>query len=456
MTIIARMTGLLALVARLAPARGPVLAGGLVLAAGLALAGGLVLAAGLALAGGPAQAEQASGSASGQAVAREARIAGDEARTRFIMDLSAPVDFAVSTLSDPYRVVIDLPHVNFDLPAAAGQDGRGLITAWRFGMFAAGKSRIVLDASGPVAVDKSFVLPPVSDQPARLVLDLVGTSRETFLETAKTPAPQAARKGDKLTATRRRDKPLIVLDPGHGGIDTGARGTTGTLEKAIVLDFARLLRDRLMASGRYEVRMTRDEDVFVPLRERVHIARELEADLLLSIHADSVRIGRDQVRGAGVYTLSETASDEIAAALAERENRSDVIAGIDLANEPDDVTDILIDLARQETKKFSFLFARTLVDELRGTAQLVKNPHRSAGFRVLTAHDVPSALVELGYLSNRLDEKLMTTEEWRGRMTQALVAAIDGYFGRRFGDGAMKLSHTTAVTAKTDAEEQVE
>lgn len=450
MTIIARMTGLLALVARLAPARGPVLASGLVLAAGLVLAGGLVLAA------GPSQAEQASGSASGQAVAREARIAGDEARTRFIMDLSAPVDFAVSTLSDPYRVVIDLPHVNFDLPAAAGQDGRGLITAWRFGMFAAGKSRIVLDASGPVAVDKSFVLPPVSDQPARLVLDLVGTSRETFLETAKTPAPQAARKGDKLTATRRRDKPLIVLDPGHGGIDTGARGTTGTLEKAIVLDFARLLRDRLMASGRYEVRMTRDEDVFVPLRERVHIARELEADLLLSIHADSVRIGRDQVRGAGVYTLSETASDEIAAALAERENRSDVIAGIDLANEPDDVTDILIDLARQETKKFSFLFARTLVDELRGTAQLVKNPHRSAGFRVLTAHDVPSALVELGYLSNRLDEKLMTTEEWRGRMTQALVAAIDGYFGRRFGDGAMKLSHTTAVTAKTDAEEQVE
>lgn len=444
MTIIARMTGLLALVARLAPARGPV------------LASGLVLAAGLVLAGGPALAEQASGSASGQAVAREARIAGDEARTRFIMDLSAPVDFAVSTLSDPYRVVIDLPHVNFDLPAAAGQDGRGLITAWRFGMFAAGKSRIVLDASGPVAVDKSFVLPPVSDQPARLVLDLVGTSRETFLETAKTPAPQAARKGDKLTATRRRDKPLIVLDPGHGGIDTGARGTTGTLEKAIVLDFARLLRDRLMASGRYEVRMTRDEDVFVPLRERVHIARELEADLLLSIHADSVRIGRDQVRGAGVYTLSETASDEIAAALAERENRSDVIAGIDLANEPDDVTDILIDLVRQETKKFSFLFARTLVDELRGTAQLVKNPHRSAGFRVLTAHDVPSALVELGYLSNRLDEKLMTTEEWRGRMTQALVAAIDGYFGRRFGDGAMKLSHTTAVTAKTAAEEQVE
>lgn len=427
----------------------------------------LALAAGLALPAGPVAAETATSqaatkqaavtpSAGAPAVAREARVAGDETRTRFIMDLSAPVEFAVSTLSDPYRVVIDLPQVSFELPPTAGQDGRGLITAWRFGMFAAGKSRIVLDASGPVAVDKSFVLPPVSDQPARLVLDLVGTSRETFLETAQAPAPLASRKGDKLTAVRRRDKPLIVLDPGHGGIDTGARGTSGTLEKAVVLDFARLLRDKLVASGRYEVHMTRDDDVFIPLRERVHIAREMEADLLLSVHADSVRIGREQVRGAGVYTLSETASDEIAAALAERENRSDVIAGIDLANEPDDVTDILIDLARQETKKFSFLFARTLVNELRGTAQLVKNPQRSAGFRVLTAHDVPSALVELGYLSNRLDEKLMTTDEWRGRMSQALVSAIDGYFGRRFGDGAMQMSRTTAGQAAAEPEEQVE
>ncbi|WP_371811390.1 N-acetylmuramoyl-L-alanine amidase [Stappia sp. 28M-7] len=437
MTIFARMTRLLALAAGLALPAGPV-------------------AAETAVAQAAAADAQTSGQAGGPVVAREARVAGDATRTRFIMDLSAPVEFAVSTLSDPYRVVIDLPQVRFDLPPTAGQDGRGLITAWRFGMFAAGKSRLVLDASGPVSVDKSFVLPSVSDQPARLVLDLVGTTRETFLASAQAPAPIASRKGDKLTAVRRRDKPLIVLDPGHGGIDTGARGTSGTLEKAVVLDFARLLRDKLVATGRYEVHMTRDEDIFIPLRERVHIAREMEADLLLSVHADSVRIGREQVRGAGVYTLSENASDEIAAALAERENRSDVIAGIDLANEPDDVTDILIDLARQETKKFSFLFARTLVNELRGTAQLIKNPQRSAGFRVLTAHDVPSALVELGYLSNRLDEKLMTTDEWRGRMSQALVAAIDGYFGRRFGDGAMQMSRTTAGHAAAEAEEQVE
>ncbi|WP_306028548.1 N-acetylmuramoyl-L-alanine amidase [Stappia sp. MMSF_3263] len=393
-------------------------------------------------------------------VAREARVAGDEARTRFIMDLSSPVEFAVSTLSDPYRIVIDLPRVAFDLPETAGQEGRGLLTAWRFGMFAAGKSRVVLDAKGPVAVDKAFVLPPVSDQPARFVLDLVSTSREAFLETAResAPAPAVARKGDRLTPPPEGKKglPVIVLDPGHGGIDTGATGNGGTLEKAVVLDFALMLRDKLIATGRYDVRMTRDTDVFIPLRERVKIARSLEADLLLSVHADSVRIGRDQVRGAGVYTLSENASDEVAAALAERENRSDIIAGIDLADEPDDVTDILIDLARQETKKFSYLFARTLVGELRGTAQLVKNPQRSAGFRVLTAHDVPSALVELGYLSNKLDEKLMTTDEWRGRMSAALVAAIDNYFGRRFGKPGVKLSQSAAGTQDGEEDAKVE
>ncbi|SDU17321.1 N-acetylmuramoyl-L-alanine amidase [Stappia sp. ES.058] len=392
------------------------------------------------------------------AVARDARLAGDELRTRFVMDLSKPVEFAVSTLSDPYRVVIDLPQVSFDLDPVAGREGRGLVSDWRFGLFAAGKSRIVIDATAPVSVDKVFVLPPVSDQPARFVIDLVKTTRSAFLNEVAETAAEArarsaavARKGDRLKPQADASRPLIVLDPGHGGLDTGATGAGGTLEKAVVLDFALLLRDKLKQSGRYDVRMTRDTDVFIPLRERVKIARGHQADLLVSVHADSVRIGRSQVRGAGVYTLSETASDAIAEALAERENRSDVIAGIDLADEPDDVTDILIDLARMETKKFSYFFARTLVDELRGSAELVKNPHRSAGFRVLTAHDVPSALVELGYLSHKLDEKLMATDAWRDRMSGAIVAAIDRYFARRFGAADLKLSRTAEV-GKTDGE----
>lgn len=397
------------------------------------------------------------GAATGaETVARNAQLAGDADRTRFVMDVSAPLDFAVSTLADPYRIVIDLPALRFDLPDDAGRDGQGLVTAWRFGQFAPGKSRIVLDASSPVTVDKAFILPALSGQPARLVLDLVGTDREAFLASvaasaaASKPAGTAARKGDRIVPERSQ-KPVIMLDPGHGGIDTGATGAGGTLEKAIVLDFARLLRDKLVASGRYDVQMTRDTDVFIALRERVRMARESQADLFVSIHADSVRIGRDQVRGAGIYTLSDTASDEIAAALAERENRSDVIVGIDLAEEPNEVTDILIDLARQETRKFSFLFAEMLVGKLSGAAQLVKNPHRSAGFRVLTAHDVPSALVELGYLSNRLDEKLMTTEEWRERMSDAIVAAIDRYFEKRFGGQTFSLGEATRTAATGEA-----
>jgi len=390
----------------------------------------------------------------GVPVARDARLAGDETRTRFIVDLSKPVEFAVRTLSDPYRIVVDLPELRFDLEPAATREGVGLISDWRHGLFAAGKSRIVLDAAAPVAVDKAFVLPPVSEQPARLVLDVVKTTRAAFLETAAEQARAAAApsqrgaKGDLRTATGN-GRPVIVLDPGHGGIDTGAVGSGGTVEKAVVLDFSSLLHRKLVETGRYTVHMTREEDIFIPLRERVEIARGHQADLLVSIHADSVRIGRKQVRGAGVYTLSEKASDAVAAALAERENRSDVIAGIDLADEADDVTDILVDLARMETKKFSFLFARTLVDELRGSAQLVKNPHRSAGFRVLTAHDVPSALVELGYLSNRLDEKLMTTDEWRERMSDAIIVAIDRYFARRTGSSAAMLSQTAEAPKET-------
>jgi N-acetylmuramoyl-L-alanine amidase len=409
-----------------------------------------VLVAATAVAGvcGAARAEP-----EGPVVAREARVAGDATRTRFVMDLSRPVEFAVSTLSDPYRIVIDLPEVRFDLEDAAGREGRGLIHAWRFGQFAAGKSRIVLDATGPVAVDKAFVLPPVSGQATRFVLDLVGSDRTAFLKSVEEtkPAEPVARKGDRIARVGDGHKPVIVLDAGHGGIDTGAIGAGGTLEKAVVLDFTRRLRDKLLATGRYEVRLTRDDDVFIPLRERVKIARSVEADLLVSIHADSVRVGRDQVRGAGVYTLSNTASDEIAAALAERENRSDVIAGIDLADEPNDVTDILIDLARQETRKFSFMFAENLVGELRGAAQVVKNPHRSAGFRVLTAHDVPSTLIELGYLSNKLDEKLMSTDEWRDRMSEAIFAAIERYFAKRFGDQAMVMTQSEAADGEKDA-----
>ena len=367
-----------------------------------------------------------------------ARVAGDSVRTRIILDLNQQIDVAMSGLADPYRLILDLPEVQFSLPEDAGKEGRGLVSAWRFGLFAPGKSRIVMDMTGPVAVDKTFVLPAVDDQPARMVIDLVKSTASDFEEFAsrsreKARQAKVAPKGDKLSERDGSgDRPVIVLDPGHGGIDTGAEGVGGTLEKAVVFDFASILKRKLEETGRYTVHLTRDDDTFVSLGRRVEIGHELEADLFLSIHADSVRRGRKIVRGATVYTLSEDASDDLARELAETENMSDIIAGVELHDEPAEVTDILLDLARRETRNFSVFFARTLVAELKSAVRLINNPHRSAGFRVLKAHDVPSVLVELGYLSNEHDEKLLISDEWRLRMADAMVASIDGFFRPRF------------------------
>lgn len=368
------------------------------------------------------------------------RVAGDEDRTRFVLDMDRQITPVVSGLTDPERLILDLPEVTFSLPEGAVKPGRGLVQDWRYGLFAAGKSRIVMDLTGPVRVDKTFFLPPVDDQPARFVMDLVKASPDEFktfvqksrkLATGGKAAKAKSSKSDRLTASRHNTKPVIVLDPGHGGIDNGATGVGGTLEKAVVLEFSKLLRAKLEETGLYEVHLTRDDDTFIPLGRRVEIGHELAADLFISIHADSVRRGQKFARGSTVYTLSDKASDQLSAELAERENMSDVIAGVDLAEEPTDVTDILLDLARRETRTFSSYFAKTLVDELKSAVRLINNPHRSAGFRVLKAPDVPSVLVELGYLSNEYDEKLLVTDEWQERMAKAMTEAIYGFFRPR-------------------------
>ena len=370
-----------------------------------------------------------------------ARIAGDDTRTRFIADLSESVAYSVSALADPYRIIIDLSEVQFDLGSDVGSKGRGLVSAWRFGLFAPGKSRIVLDMSSPVKIDKSFVLPPVDGQPARLVIDFVKTTRQAFLrdfsrpgKAAATPSQQNRGKGDrKVVIKPASGRPVIVLDPGHGGIDSGTTGDKGTLEKAVVLNFASILKRKLERDGLYDVHLTRTDDTFVSLRKRVKMARALGAKLFISIHADSAP--EDYVRGATVYTLSERASDAVAAALAVRENSSDVLAGVDLTEEPDGVADILIDLARRETKNFSIFFSRAIVGELRSAVRLINNPQRSGGFLVLKAHDVPSVLIELGYLSNKYDEQLLTSPEWRERTTDAIVAAVGRFFQPQLAKG---------------------
>lgn len=376
------------------------------------------------------------------AVATDARVAGDETRTRFILDLSKSVELAAFTLADPYRVVVDLPQIAFQFPAKIGESGRGLVKAFRYGLVMPGGSRIVIDAAGPVRIDKAFVLDPVDGQPARLVLDLVAVNRETFMRNLAVEArsrkqPEQRRKGEKEPSAATGDRrPVVVIDPGHGGLDAGTTAQSGEAEKSIVLDFSRELKERLEKTGKYQVVMTRGDDSFVSLPERVRIARAHKAALFISIHADALARRDADTRGATIYTVSENASDGEAARLAEAENKADVIAGVDLSSEPDDVADILIDLAQRETRTFSTQFARTMVSELKPAVRLHKHPLRSAGFRVLKAPDVPSVLVELGYVSSPHDLKLMTSEPWRKRATEAIAQAVSRFFGPRLAVGA--------------------
>lgn len=371
------------------------------------------------------------------AVANDARLAGDKERTRFIADLSKKVDVHVFALGNPYRVIVDAPDVNFQMPDGVGKEKRGLVTAYRYGLFAPGKSRIVIDVSGPFLIDKAFVLEPRDDQPARLVIDLVPTDEKTFqakLKEAKPPQEptEGAASLPQAPARPPDAKPVVVLDPGHGGIDPGTSSADGVTEKEVVLTFAKLLKTRLEATGRYEVYLTREDDTFLPLRERVAFAQKKGAGLFLSIHADYFPKQTEKATGATVYTLSEQASDEEAKELAAKENFSDTLAGVELPSDSDEVVaNILIDLAQRETQNRSTLFARSIVGELASRSALHTRRPRSAGFRVLKAPDVPSVLLELGFLSNPDDEKRLTSDAWRDRMADGVVGSIDSYFAKR-------------------------
>ncbi len=371
-------------------------------------------------------------------VATDVRVAGDDTQTRLVMDVTATIGLRAFTLADPYRVVVDIPQTVFQLPAKAGERGRGLIKAYRYGLVMAGGSRIVIDVSKPVRIEKATVLEAHGGEPARLVLDLSATDREAFMRhlaldrsaiRSSVAIPAITRPQDKRSGDQR---PLIVIDPGHGGPDTGTKAGGGEImEKNVVLDFSLTLRDQLEKSGRYRVVMTRTDDTFIPLAERVKFARHRQAALFISVHADALPKSEGDVQGATVYTLSDTASDAEAAKLAEDENRSDVIAGIDLAKEPDDVADILLDLAHRETKTFSHAFARLLVGEMKNSVRLHKKPLKSAGFVVLKAPDVPSVLIELGYMTNRQDLKLLTSEAWRAKAAGTMVQAVEQFFRTR-------------------------
>ena len=428
-----------------------------------------------------------------ETVATGARIGGDATRTRFVADLTQAVGYTVYVLPDPYRVMIDLPAVRFDLPPDAGRQTQGLITEFRYGGVEQGRSRIVIDTDGPVLIEKSFIVEPQAGQPARIVVDLVQSSDEAFaaalksdertsmaaiadaaeagkpipeiIEPASTEpglsdvpepleAPAAAdlmpeqvvaaipiprqKPGTEPAVTaddapakpvRKGGRRLIVIDPGHGGIDPGAIGLKKTKEKDVVLDFGLRLRDILERNGDFDVMMTRADDRFLSLKDRVRVARDNEADLFIAIHADTVR--GQEARGATIYTLSEKASDAEAEALAHKENRADIIGGLDLDTESEEVTDILIDLVQRESKNHSMFFAKKAVTEMKTVTSFTGKPLRSAGFVVLKAPDVPSVLVELGYLSSKHDEPQLTSSGWRDNVAGAMAKAVEKYFAQQ-------------------------
>jgi len=409
---------------------------------------------------------------SGYPVASDVRLAGDSKQTRFILDLDKTISFHAFPLADPYRVVVDIPQVSFQLPFGVAT-ARGLIKAFRYGLVMPGGSRIVFDLTGPARIAHSYVLEAANGQPPRLVLELEEVDRTTFvqslsadsrpelrraiaggkdtvatieakIETAPKPASdkpaatsdqpaaaadQSAGVTDKAAAPADL-RPVIVIDPGHGGIDNGTQ-SGNEYEKNLVLEFGTALRDRIEKSGKYRVVMTRTDDTFIPLDDRVKIARTQSAALFVSIHADALPRCEGDAQGATIYTLSDRASDAEAERLAETENKADAIGGVNLTEEPTDVADILIDLAQRETRTFSNRFARLLMGEMKNSTRMHKHPLKSAGFRVLKAPDVPSVLVELGYVSNKDDLEHLVSENWRSRTVGSVAHAIDAFFAKR-------------------------
>jgi N-acetylmuramoyl-L-alanine amidase len=385
-------------------------------------------------------------------IASDARLAGDAKQTRFVLDLDKPIQFRAFALADPYRVVLDLPQVSFKLGAGTGVAGRGLVKAFRYGLVMPGGSRIVFDLTGPAKIAKSYVLEAANGQPPRLVLEFEEVDRTAFVQLLAPenrpelrPAIADANAGAANAGVAQPDasivtastqppdkRPVIVIDPGHGGVDNGTQAGGGDImEKNLVLGFGLALRDKIEKSGKYRVVMTRTDDTFIPLNERVKIARNESASLFVSIHADALPRGEGDAQGATIYTLADKATDAEAERLADAENKSDAIGGVNLADEPTEVADILIDLVQRETRTFSNRFARTLMGEMKNTVRMHKHPLKSAGFRVLKAPDVPSVLVELGYVSNKGDLEHLVSENWRNKTVGSMAQAIDAFFAKR-------------------------
>jgi N-acetylmuramoyl-L-alanine amidase len=354
--------------------------------------------------------------------------------TRLVVEASGPVEAELSAQPDGLGLSLSLTDLRWAAPPAQ-PNAAGLVAALGLPVQNGGRTDIAIDLIEPAVVERAFRLEPqngpLGPSGHRLVIDLRPADPQAYAAAFTAPvalplpttvdiAPPPAHGADR--------KYTIVLDPGHGGQDPGAISASGRHEKDITLAVALAVANRLRATGRYHVILTRDRDRFVRLNDRVALARQHEAALFLSIHADSLR-GDRATSGATVYTRADAATDLEAEALALRENRADQLADSAADREVDDVVSILLDLASRDTARLSGRFAGLLTASMSDSIALRRNAMRAANFRVLSAPDVPSALLELGYLSNPGDEALLFSESGRSRLAAAAVAAIDRYFG---------------------------
>jgi len=378
------------------------------------------------------------------------RVSSTPNRARLVIDLTGVSSFAFVSLDEPKRIAIDVRASGSQSETEGKAAGQGLIGSYSISMIGQDRLRTILLLSASAQVQQAYVLEPFADQPARLVVDIIGASDDEFL--ARVAADKAASLSldangqqqpedlqeinlDQISdlpgasQIQTASRPLILIDPGHGGSDGGAITPAGVTEKEITLMFAEQLRQVLISSGRFDVALTREGDVAMMLEDRVQLARDNRADLLVSLHADS--FDDPEIRGASVYIRDEQATDVLDKVLAQNENKSDLLAGfgIELLEQSEGpVVNLLVDLMRREMRRQSFSVALAIVEQLRQSVRIRRFPMRRADFFVLQSPDVPAVLVELGFLSNNLDVRNLTSEQWRNRVADAVARGIGSYF----------------------------
>lgn len=345
--------------------------------------------------------------------------------------LSQGVPWRIFQLDSPRRVVLDFQEIDWTGLTAEGLGQAKPVKNVRFGVFRPGWSRMVFLLDAPLALDTAGLTIDNTTGQALLAIHWVATKPEAFAKASGAPHdPRWDLPAPAETKDLRENRPdwaptIVVLDPGHGGIDPGAENQ-GLQEKTLMLEFAREIRDLLRRAGGFEVVMTRKDDTFVSLERRVSLAHQAGADVFVSLHADSLHKGN--ASGATVYVLADNASDAASAQLAERHDRADILAGLDLSGADDEVTDVLLDLARLETQPRTRLLAHAIVAGVKASGgTLNRKPLRKAGFSVLKAADVPSVLIEVGFLSSKTDLSNLRDPNWRALMAGGIRDGLQAW-----------------------------